>query len=36
MGILFMYRACLGMLVLSSGRGIRAGMRVPADEHGFL
>jgi hypothetical protein len=32
----FMYRACLGMFAKSSGTGLRAGMRVPTDEHGLL
>jgi hypothetical protein len=31
-----MYSACLGMLAKSSGLGVRAGMRVPTDEHGLL
>jgi hypothetical protein len=35
-GNFFMYRACLGMLVKSSGTGFQAGMRVPTDEHGLL
>jgi hypothetical protein len=28
-----MYRACLGMLVKSSGSGFRGGMRVPTDKY---
>jgi hypothetical protein len=35
-GNFFMYRACLGMIAKSSGTGVRAGMRVPTDEHGLL
>jgi hypothetical protein len=31
-----MYRAYLGMLAKSSGTGVRAGMRVPIDEHGLM
>jgi hypothetical protein len=35
MGNFFMYRACLGMFEKASGRGFRAGMRVPTDESGL-
>jgi hypothetical protein len=31
-----MYRAYLGILAKSSGTRVRAGMRVPIDEHGLL